>query len=391
MTRVSALLTAAVCVLALSACEQVKSSSPLSPQVAGPMAGVEMTPPKLLEPQPGRKLKPPEQPVKLLIENGSSNSPRPWTLMVEIAGDDTFGNPVFKQEKIPPGDGGRTSVVLPSALQVGRKYFWRAKAMDGANESPFSNPSQFEVLEPVIFQAPTPVSPKGNETSSTRRPELVVLNAARSGPFKTPVLYYFEVATDQAFSQRVVFEETTEGTLQTKLPTPHDLAASETHYWRSRAFDGEVYGPWAVVESFRTPAAPAPPPGGGGGGGGGTGAPCGPPYPSNGDAIVNCVANQYPEKLVAGVSLSERVANMEFLRNRVIETGRCGGLDLAWNLKRGVGPHSIDAIAWQTGGQVEVVDIGAAYDDTSIPLRLVWGIVEGPPGYDPYTIPFTCK
>ncbi len=390
MNRVSAVLTAAVCALALSACEQVKSSSPLSPQVAGPMAGVEMTPPKLLEPEAGRKLKPTEQPVKLLIENGSSNSPRPWTLMVEIAGDATFANPVFKQEKIAPGDGGRTSVVLPSALQVGRKYWWRAKAMDGANESQFSNPSQFEVLEPVIFQAPTPVSPKGNETTSSRRPEFVVLNAGRSGPFKTPVLYYFEVATDQAFSQRAVFEERTEGTAQTKMTAPHDLQASKTHYWRARAFDGEVYGPWAVVESFRTPAAPAPPPGGGGGGGGG-GVPCGPPYPSDGEAIVNCVAKQYPEKLVAGVSQSQRVANMEFLRNRVIETGRCGGLDLALNLKRGVGPHSIDAIAWKhPNGFVDVVDIGAAYDDTSRPLNLQWSIVSGPAGYDGYPA-FTCK
>jgi hypothetical protein len=36
------------------------------------------------------------------------------------------------------------------------------------------------------------------------------------------------------------------------------------------------------------------------------------------------------------------------------------------------------------------VDIGFAYDDTSIPLRLTWGIVEGPPGYDGYPA-FACK
>ena len=30
---------------------------------------------------------------------------------------------------------------------------------------------------------------------------------------------------------------------------------------------------------------------------------------------------------------------MEFLRNRMIEAGICGGLDLGWNLKRG-GPDS---------------------------------------------------
>jgi hypothetical protein len=78
---------------------------------------------------------------------------------------------------------------------------------------------------------------------------------------------------------------------------------------------------------------------------------------------------------------------MEFLRDRIIETGICGGMDLAWNRKRGTGPHSIDALAWRTGGRVEVVDVGVAYDDTSRPLRLTWNIVAGPPGYDPYPRP----
>jgi hypothetical protein len=391
MKSASTLAGLALCALSLSACEQVKSSSPLSPLVAGPMAGVEITAPRLLEPEQGRKFKPDQQPVRLIVENGSTNSPRPVTLRIEIAADASFASPVFKQEGIAPGGSGQTAFVLPSSLQVGRRYFWRAQAGDGANISPFSEAMQFEVLEPVIIQAPTLTAPVGNQLTSNRRPVLTILNAAKSGPFKTPFLYYFEVATDQAFSQRVVFEEVKEGSFQTSLTTPHDLAGSTTHFWRVRGFDGEVFGPFSIVETFRTPAAPAPPPGGGGGGGGGGADPCGPPYPSNGNAVVDCVAAKFPEKLAAGVSHSEREANMAFLRDRVIETGRCGGMDLAWNLKRGVGPHSIDAIAWRTpGGAVEVVDIGAAYDDTSIPLHLTWGIVSGPPGYDPYPA-FTCK
>jgi hypothetical protein len=75
---------------------------------------------------------------------------------------------------------------------------------------------------------------------------------------------------------------------------------------------------------------------------------------------------------------------MEFLRDRIIEVGICGGLDLAWNLKRGVGPHSHDAVAWRVNGRVEVVDIASGYDDTSTTLRLQWIIVAGPPGYDAY-------
>ena len=36
---------------------------------------------------------------------------------------------------------------------------------------------------------------------------------------------------------------------------------------------------------------------------------------------------------------------MMFLRNRVIEAGICGGLNLGWNLKRGGPELSIDFIA----------------------------------------------
>lgn len=112
---------------------------------------------------------------------------------------------------------------------------------------------------------------------------------------------------------------------------------------------------------------------------------------SDGDSIVECVASQHPSRLAAGVSHDTRVANMQFLRDRIIERGRCEGLDLAWNLKRGVGPHSIDALAWRVNGQVEVVDIGVGYDDTSQTLQLQWLVVAGPPGYDPYTPAFTCN
>lgn len=118
-----------------------------------------------------------------------------------------------------------------------------------------------------------------------------------------------------------------------------------------------------------------------------------PPAPSqrnpcatdNGDVLVACIADRYPEYTVGGVSGHQREEHMAFLRDRIIEAGICGGLDLARNLKRGVGPHSIDALAWRTpSGHVEVVDIGVGYDDASRPLVLQWSIVSGPPGYDHY-------
>ena len=111
-------------------------------------------------------------------------------------------------------------------------------------------------------------------------------------------------------------------------------------------------------------------------------------YPSSGPELVAFVAAQYPERLAAGVSGDERVANMEFLRDQIIAAGICGGLDLARNLKRGVGPHSIDAIAWRhDDGWVDVVDIAYSYDDTGRELQLHWIVVDGPSGWDPVPPP----
>jgi hypothetical protein len=115
-------------------------------------------------------------------------------------------------------------------------------------------------------------------------------------------------------------------------------------------------------------------------------------FPGTGPEVVAYVASRYPERLAAGVSHAARVANMEFLRDRIIEAGLCGGMTLAWNLKRGVGPRSIDAIDWRHGAEDinDVVDLASDYENTSIPLRLHWIVVAGPAGWDPYPQP-TCR
>jgi hypothetical protein len=95
---------------------------------------------------------------------------------------------------------------------------------------------------------------------------------------------------------------------------------------------------------------------------------------------------RYPEKLAAHVSDRQRNANMEFLRDRVIETGICGGMDLAWALKPRAGsPRSIDSIIHRQGGVDSTIDIGNAFDDLSRPLRLMWLVSHGSSygGYSP--------
>src|SRR5215471_15871748 len=180
--RVVSALGVCTAVLALAACEGSKSSNPLSSSVAGPLPGVQISAPKILEPYVGAKITVEDQPVALLIENASSNGPRPLSYTFEVATDVNFTNKVFSRDAVAPGDGGRTSMRLPDPLATGRSYFWRARAEDGANTGPFSTAANFNVFTPIIIQEPVPVQPSQNSTVASLRPDFIVNNAPHSGP-----------------------------------------------------------------------------------------------------------------------------------------------------------------------------------------------------------------
>jgi hypothetical protein len=377
----------AVLLSSLIACKAEKSSNPLSPAVAGPIPGVNITAPRMIEPGQGAKYREAQQPIRLAVENASSNGVRPLFYTFEVATDAEFATKMFARSQVQPGTDGRTSVQI-DRLELGRSYYWRARAEDGANTGPFVT-AQFEVLPRAHLAPPGLLAPADNERVASRRPSLVISASDRNSAIGN-VRYEFWVATDGTFTTLAASGIVDEQGGQTTFVPGSDLGPDRTYWWTARATDGESTTEWARVQVFRTPAgggSPGPSPGPSPS----PGAPCGPPYPNNGPAVVACVARQYPERLVAGVSHAQREANMAFLRDRVIETGICGGMDLAWNKKRGNGPHSIDALAWRVNGRDEVVDIGVAYDDTSIPLVLTWGIVAGPPGYDTYQPRPSCR
>jgi hypothetical protein len=95
--------TAALCAaftIALAGCEAKKSTNPLSPSVAGPIAGVNITAPRLLEPLQGFKIKESQQPIKLVIENATTNGVRTVTYMFEVASDADFNNKVYARSGV---------------------------------------------------------------------------------------------------------------------------------------------------------------------------------------------------------------------------------------------------------------------------------------------------
>jgi hypothetical protein len=362
------LLRLCIGVLALAplvACEASKSANPLSPTVAGPIPGVNITPPKPLEPGNGWQLKPDKQPVTLLLENASSNGVRPLSYVFEVATDAAFGSKVFSKAGVAPGQAGRTSLKLSDSLAAGRTYYWRARAEDGANTGAFSNPVAFVLLQRVTIDRPVPVSPVRGETAGVVA-ELRFKNAPRSGPAGS-ISYSLEVSRNEGFTSVVWRGGTGERGGESSAVTG-GLPASSTLFWRVRASDSENQGPWSSTASFVTSAAaPAPdPPSPPAGGNGGSCA------SRDGNFIVACIANKYPTYLKAGVSSSKRRSNMEFLRNRIIEAGICGGLDLGWNLKRGGPEISVDFIAERRGGLTYGYDIARDYDNTRTKLQLAW-------------------
>jgi hypothetical protein len=276
----------AAVMLTLVACEAKKSSNPLSPSVAGPIAGVEITAPKLVEPARGFKFKENQQPIKLTIENSSTTGVRPVSYTFEVAADTNFVTKVFARSGVAPGEGGRTSVQLDT-LELGRPYYWRARADDGANNSTYSS-AQFEMLPAAVLTQPALLSPINNEPVSSRRPVLRIRNSQHNGAVGT-VTYFFIVSRDQAFTQIVATGLLPEGGGETAYTVDRDLDYSATHFWRVRASDGETTTD-SGVQTFQTPAAPAPAP-----------TPTPPPAPAPGgpcnstspQATVNCERAKY--------------------------------------------------------------------------------------------------
>lgn len=219
--------------------------------------------------------------------------------------------------------------------------------------------------------APSLQSPTGGNRIETTRPTLVV-GRSTGRHVSATFQYVFEISTPGGTIVHTSPKVFSGGADQISYNAP-DLQLDTRYRWRARAEMGAHFGPWSNYAEFLTidyrGLVPRPADG---------------IWPSNGDAVVAYVAASFPEYLRPTGSLSDRIHNMEFLRDRIIETAICGGMDVTWNLKRGIGPHSHDAVAWRDGPRVRVMDIASGFDDFGSSLHLHWLEVGGDPGYDPY-------
>ncbi|MEW6319910.1 MAG: hypothetical protein AB1635_02355 [Acidobacteriota bacterium] len=342
--------------LAVPGCERLKSANPLSPDVAGPIPGVQITAPKTLEPPNNALIDNRSQPVQLLIENAGTSGQRPLFLQLELAADVNFQQILHQADRLPPGDNGRTTYRMPSPLAAGHTYFWRVRAADGANTGPYSAAASFHVLEPVVLETPTPLEPTG--TTTTNRPVFRVRNGSVSGPAEG-VVYRVELADrpdPAAISSTATVTPGSDGTTTFSMG---DLAWNTTYYWRvfSMTGDGSVRSAYSMPASFRTPPAPAPTP---------SPTPSPTPIPPtapgtrtpdpppgqrlplpNMSHVVQQVAAQYPAALRN--SCQDHGGTWEFM-DRLVDTLRTYDTRWGYNWKRGnVGDPSLDVVAYHFG------------------------------------------
>lgn len=375
---ISRLAAAAVAAALIAGCEASKSSNPLSPTIAGPIAGVSIEAPVPVSPANGAEVVNTE-PVRLVFNNATSNGQRPLYYVVELGSDANFSNTLFANPRVEPGAEGRTTVTVEGTLASERTYFWRVKAADGANESSFSSAAHFDIVVPVILQAPTLVSPAGGQTTANNTPMFVVNNGRVQGRVGT-VEYRFFVSRDPGFTQVVAEMAATKSNGATTSVQASALPSGVTLYWRVIASNGTIRD-ISGVQHFRTPAppGPAPPPPGGP-------APGPLPPPPSGNAgrrpdppagqllpvpdvqhVVFGLAQQYPH-LIAN-SCQDTGGTWQFL-DLVVDYLRATD-DKRWgyNCKRGnCGDPSKDVIAYHAaagptveGAYVRTVDIIAGH------------------------------
>ena len=254
------LLVGAAAAVFLSACQVQKSSNPLSPALAGPVEGVVISTPNLLEPGQDWEMRSRDQPLKLLFQNADTNGARPLKYSFDIATDAEFKNIIFARTGVEPNAAGVTQFQLPDKLAAGT-YWWRTRAGDGANTGSYSATKSFVVVADVVLAIPTPLSPISNTTVSDLTPEFKVRAGGRSG-VKATLEYMLQVSNNSAFSSIAATFIQAETLPETRIDQGYSFLHSRTYYWRVRAMhtaDGTDMSNWSATQTFKTPAPPAAP------------------------------------------------------------------------------------------------------------------------------------
>ena len=239
----------------LAACQAKKSENPLSPSVAGPIPGVEISAPGCSNPPRASSSRRTSSRSGSCRELGHDR--RPQTLLLR-----SRQRPGLRQQGLCArrrARGGRPH------QRSGRRARARTVVLlardDGANKSTFST-AGFELLPRAVFTVPTAASPVNNAPSPNAVRRCASTTPRTTAPSARELLLRGRQGPGHADrgDRRCPRGRVTQWTVD------RDLDYGLTHYWRVRGTDGEITTDWSPTAVFKAPAAPAPPPGGGGGG-----------------------------------------------------------------------------------------------------------------------------
>ncbi len=316
--------------LVLAGCESTKSENPLSPSVAGPLPGVEIGAPRPLEPKSGSKVVS-SPPVALTIQNTTSSGPRPISYAYEVSADVSFQSTSYSGTTAPGADG-KTSVTPPDKWTNGTTYYWRVRAVDGANNGPWSEISTFHVVEKVTLGAPQLIGP-GNGQVVGIQPTLQLTNVARTGE-PDGLHYEFQVSSSLGFESLAsasYVEEQADVTSFVASP----LDGGRTYFWRARATEATTTSDWSAVFFFviRSTSVPSPAP-----------SPAPAPGPSGGASGIPYGGSGPAPSDREGVAMIEAV-KADLRRRGISMSGDCGAFEItrrvAWAFRdRGAGLES---------------------------------------------------
>jgi hypothetical protein len=321
-----------------------------------PSHAVTITAPTIVEPANASTVTVGQVATMLVVGNSTSSASQPLTYSFEIATDPSFSTVIFSRAGVPQGDGGRTTVLVDPALEAGRTFVWRARATDGTTTGPSATPSQFTTAGAQTLEPPAVIAPENGTTLGVPSLEFRFAPAARTGDV-SGVAYRVEVALDDALTTLVAVLTVAEQPGETAVPLAGQLDVGRHYFWRVQTISDSITSEWSPVYNVRAASFR---------------------WPTTGEEVVAFVSARYAAYLAPVGSLGERQANMAFLRDRMIEAGLCGGMDLGWNMKRGGPEISIDFLTHRVNGHVEGIDIGHDYDNHREPLKLTWSIGEFP-------------
>lgn len=359
-----------------AACEQSKSANPLSPSIAGPIPGVNITAPQTLEPAANADVVADGRPMTLRIQNPTTNGERPLWLQLQLAGDSGFQQVLHQADRITPSEEGTTQHAISERLSANSTYYWRVRALDGANTGPWSAISAFRVVDPVILEPPTPLEPTG--TINTITPVFRLRNGRIQGT--SNVTYRVEVGTAPTPGSVIaVFSAPVHPSGTTTISVGGNVPYNTTFYWRAYATDGVNTSDYSPVVSFKTPVAPStpgpgpspipqPPPSGQRAPDPGPGQRL--PLPGYGAGVVEQVARDYPHALRN--SCQDHGGSWEFM-DRVVDRLRTFDTRWGYNGKRGnAGDPSHDVVAYNFGSErdegtinVYIIDIIVSHCGTN--------------------------